>query len=233
MTQASIQVVLHFLESSQYDLSSCLTSCSNQGGCSFDALAQQYVCSCNSGFVGESCQTDQSPCARAKCLNNGTCLNVNGDTSYECQCSSEVFYGEFCQYKKNLCENRTCSMNGNCLVNHTESHCKCFTGFSGDECQLEETSLKIAKGVKVTATIICIVCLVAFGCIVVCSDVLDYFEIGNERIDMDKWRGEKLHGKDPSKKTKKKNQKDISKAIKRIKPTSFLEPAAINTLPKI
>ena len=212
LNESNIKVVLDLLGSSQYDLSSCLSNCSNQGVCSFDALTQQYICLCNSGFMGKSCQTDQRPCSRTKCLNNGTCINLN-DTSYECKCSNEVFFGEFCQYKTNLCENRTCTMNGNCFLNNTESYCKCFTGFSGDDCEVVEMTVKIVKGVKLTATIICIVCLATFGCLIICSDVLDYLKIGSEHIDMDNWRREKLHGKDLNKKSKKQDHTNIKKFV--------------------
>jgi hypothetical protein len=42
------------------------------------------------------------------------------------------------------------------------------------------------------------------------SDVLDYFKIGDEHIDMSEWRREKLHGKV---KTKKKKKKVVPKTI--------------------
>ena len=50
-------------------------------------------------------------------------------------------------------------------------------------------------------------------CIVVCSDVLDYFEIGNERIDMDKWRREKLHDKDLTNKSHKHDHAKITRFV--------------------
>ena len=231
LNETNIVVVLDLLGSSQYDLTSCLSNCSNQGVCSFDALTRQYICACNSGFMGRSCQTDQKPCSKAKCLNNGTCLNVNNDTSYQCQCSSEIFYGEYCQYRKNLCEKRICSMNGNCLANHTESYCKCFIGYSGSDCEIVEKAVKIVKGIQMTSTIICAVCLVTFGCLVLCNDVLVYLKIGSEHIDIGKWKRKKLHGQDLIKKTKKKNQKKISKVNKMKKINSFLEPIPVKMLP--
>ena len=214
MSQENMQVVLNLIGSSQYDLSSCLSNCSNQGICSLDILTQQYICSCDSGFIGKSCQTDQRPCARIRCLNNGTCLNLNA-TSYVCQCSSEIFFGLFCQYKNNLCENRTCSLNGDCRETQSASYCKCFTGFSGEDCQVVEMSTKIVRGVQMTATIICIVCLVSFACFVLGNDFLKYLEIGSEHIDMDKWRREKLYGKDPKKNLKSKLVQNNNKKIHR------------------
>ena len=81
-------------------------------------------------------------------------------------------------------------MNGNCLVNLTASYCKCFTGFSGDYCEVVEMSVKIVKSVKMTATIICVVCLVSFGLLVLCNDMLNYFNIGHKRNGVKKLKKE-------------------------------------------
>jgi amino acid transporter len=66
------------------------------------------------------------------------------------------------------------------------------------------------KNVQTTATIISIVFIIIFWIIIIGSDVLDYFKIGNQHIDMDEWRREKFRGeKVKPKKTKivKKNDK--------------------------
>ena len=209
LNQSNMKTILDLLESNQYDMSSCLSNCSNQGICSFDGLTQQYICQCNTGFLGKSCQTDERPCSRSQCLNNGTCLNLN-ETMYECRCSSGIFYGEFCQYKKNICENTTCSQNGYCLVNEVSSYCKCFKGFSGNDCEQEDSSVKALKNFQLTSTIICIIFLSSVWVIVSSSDLLNYLDIGSEHIDMDEWRREKLHGKEL---IKKKKQKKIKKKI--------------------
>ena len=214
MSQKQIQKVLTLLVSSQYDLSSCLSNCSNQGICSLDVLTQQYICSCNSGFIGKACQTDQRPCARSRCLNNATCLNLNV-TGYVCQCSSGIFFGEFCQYKNNICANRTCSLNGDCRETQSETYCKCFTGFSGDDCQVVEMSTKIVKGVQMTTTILSMACLVSLACLVLGNDFLKYLNIVNEHIDIDEWRREKLHGKITKTKTKSKLEQNKKKKILR------------------
>ena len=41
----------------------------------------------------------------------------------------------------------------------------------------------------------CIICLITFWTLIVGSDVLKKFKIGDEHIDMNKWRREKYYGK--------------------------------------
>ena len=212
LNQSNMEIILNLLDSNKYDLNSCLSNCSNQGICSFDGLTQLYICQCNTGFLGKSCQTDERPCSRSQCLNNGTCLNLN-ETMYECRCSSGIFYGKFCQYKKNICENTTCSQNGYCLVKEVSSYCKCFKGFSGNNCDQEDSSVKALKNAQMTSTIICIIFLSSFWMLLSCSDLLNFLDIGSEHIDMNEWRREKFHGE---KLTKKKYHRQAKKNIVKI-----------------
>jgi hypothetical protein len=194
---------------SNTDMSSCLNNCSNQGICKLDSLTQNYLCECNSNFMGKSCQTDVRPCNRWNpCLNNATCLNLNS-TSFECKCPSNgLYYGEYCENQINLCENVTCSSNGYCylLQNQTQTKCKCNNGYSGETCDVESNSIKQLKTFQWTSTIICIICLITFWTLILGSDVLDYLKIGDQHIDMNEWRREKYYGKTE---IKKKNLKKL------------------------
>jgi hypothetical protein len=137
-----------------------------------------------------------------------TALN---STSFTCECQADgLFYGQYCENIKNLCENVTCSSHGYCTQIQSEIQCKCFKGYDGKQCEIESNTIKAVKSVQMTATIISIVFLIIFWIIIIGTDVLDYFEIGNEHIDMDEWRREKFHGeKAKPKKAKKFKKKKI------------------------
>ena len=201
LSPSDIQVILNSLQSN-VDLNSCLINCSNQGLCKLDSLTQNYFCECNENFQGKSCETDIGPCNRVnnKCLNNATCLNVNF-TSISCECPSNgLFYGQYCENRINSCGNVTCSLHGYCFVqNQTKTKCKCFYGYSGDKCDIESNSVKTLRYTQWTSTIICIICMITFCILIIGNDVLNYFKIGNEKIDINEWREEKLHGKSDGK----------------------------------
>jgi len=195
LSQSSLQQILAILQLTT-DLSGCLVNCSNQGSCKL--MNQTYLCECNGYTKGTSCQTDASPCSRSnKCLNNGTCINVKDLTSSTCQCPENgPYYGQYCENTRNLCENVTCSFHGYCLANQNETKCKCFNGFEGENCAVELNFVKIVRYIKWTTTIICIICVITFWCVIIGSDVLDYFKIGDEIIDVKKWKRQKIFGKE-------------------------------------
>ncbi len=209
LSQPNLQQLLSIVKSS-LDFNSCLVNCSNQGQCKLNQQTQKYLCECNKYFMGSSCQTDTRPCLNNKCLNDATCvessLNMTStSSSYTCQCPSNgLFYGEFCENRINVCENTTCSLHGYCIIlnqqNSTLFQCKCFNGYSGDKCEIESTLKKVVTYVQWTTTIICIICFIIFWTIVIGNDLLSYFKIGHKRIDINKWRREKIHGNEkPSK----------------------------------
>ena len=105
LTAGNLQQIKDLLQS-QSDLSSCLANCSNRGVCKLDLLKHVYYCECDDFFTGNLCQSDIRPCTRSnKCLNNGTCLNINL-TLTSCQCPENgLYYGQYCENRRNLCEN--------------------------------------------------------------------------------------------------------------------------------
>jgi hypothetical protein len=189
------------------DINACLINCSNQGVCKFINIT--YICGCNANFIGKSCQTDERPCSHSnKCLNNSTCINSLDLTSFTCQCPKNgPFYGQYCENVKNLCENETCSSHGYCTQSQNETKCKCFTGFKGDRCEIESNSVNVVKSVQWLSIAICIFSIILFWCLVIASDILDYLKIGDEHIDMDEWRHEKLHGEKKAKQNTKRLMK--------------------------
>ena len=207
ITQTNLQQLLNILQSNE-DLNSCLVDCSNRGQCQFDQQALKYLCECNQNYMGSACQTYTGACSRNKCLNNATCVNTLNMTmeSYRCECPSNgLFYGQYCEKRINTCQNITCSLHGYCFSNQNlTTQCKCFYGYSGDICDIESISIKITRGVQWTATIICIICIVIFWMITIGSDILSYLGIGHKRIDIVKWKHDKLHSNqiedEPSKK---------------------------------
>lgn len=200
---------------SNIDVSACLTNCSNHGTCKLEPQATQSTCECNQNFTGVSCQSMTIPCLQSnRCMNNATCINSANFTSFTCQCPENgVYYGQYCQFKRNLCENVTCSLNGYCIQNESQNEqaeCICFNGYSGKNCDIESNSIKIVKAIQWTSTLICIVALVLIWILFITVDILRFFNICTERIDIGAWRREKLYGE---KRVKQKMYK--SKSIKR------------------
>jgi hypothetical protein len=206
LSQSGLQQTLALLQSTT-DLRGCLVNCSNQGICNL--INQTYACECNANTKGISCQTDILPCSRLnKCLNNGTCINSIDLTSFTCQCpENSPFYGQYCENAKNICENVTCSFHGYCTANQNETKCKCYNGFEGENCELELNLVKIVRFVQWTTTVICIICLIKFWFVIIGSDVLDYLKVGDEIIDVKKWKRQKIFGKEQIK-----GKKNIKKA---------------------
>ena len=172
---------MNILSNSQYDLSACLKNCSKNGICLFDSAIQKYSCQCFNNFNGISCQFDSRSCSYYPCLNNGTCLNSNlNSTDFACQCKFN-YYGVFCENKIDLCQNQTCSNNGYCFISETIPICKCFNGFNGDKCEIESVSVKISRGVKIFSILICALTMGFTIFLVVTNDIWNFFVIKKKK----------------------------------------------------
>ena len=170
LTQAQLEGLVQLLQTCGYDLSGCMTNCSNQGACNLNPLNQHYGCECNANFTGTACQTNLNPCSSSPCMNNGNCSS-SSDQAFVCQCS-DTYFGANCEEQINVCQNKTCVPNGICLPNGVEAKCKCFVGYSGDSCSLEDESVKITKAVKLTSLLVAIFVMIATALIIIANDIL-------------------------------------------------------------
>ena len=168
--------ILDIFQQSTYDISGCLIQCSNNGQCTFDPIAQKYVCECNPYFSGTGCERDLRLCesSSSPCLNNGTCISLFENTSYSfvCDCTSG-FRGVNCENSVNMCANLNCSSHGYCIAesNTGVAKCKCLVSYSGEHCEIEESSVKLTHGVQIVSVTICVVFFVMIGLLVILNDV--------------------------------------------------------------
>ena len=163
-----MQRLLDILSRSTFDISACLTNCSNKGQCFLNQTTGKYFCVCITNFIGKSCQTDSRPCSRNTCLNNGTCINVN-NSSFQCECNSN-FNGTFCENRINICEHVTCSSNGYCFIKDNVAQCKCFINYKGDACATQDEFIKIKRAVTTTSLIVFLVCISIFVLTIISND---------------------------------------------------------------
>ena len=186
LTKAQIQEFLEIMESTTFDMSGCLRSCSNHGSCPIDTNARISMCVCDPYFSGKACQTDTRPCSQVPCINNGTCVKLHANKSssdklFQCECPS-LFYGDFCEYKLDICKNVTCSSNGICISSGNEPRCECFIGYDGKNCENMDKFQKIRKSIQLSSVIILVVIVLAFVLLVIINDILSYFGIRRSGI---------------------------------------------------
>ena len=163
------QILIDVLSTYQYDLSFCLTNCSNNGQCVLDSATSKYFCMCLPNFIGIGCQTTTSPCSKYPCLNNSTCNDLN-ETSFKCECR-ENFYGKFCENRINLCQNITCSSNGYCFLNESVTLCKCYINYYGVSCEYEREFVKIIKTVTSVSLVAFLICISFFALSIIGNDI--------------------------------------------------------------
>lgn len=165
------------------DLSGCLVNCSNHGICYSDPVTNVIGCICDQNFTGSACATDIRACSSSPCLNEGLCIDLfNNQTdsfSYQCNCT-QYYSGANCDTKIDICAGQECSNHGTCTdTNHT-AVCDCYSNYSGDQCEIESESLKTAKKVIQSTSIIAIITLIMFYLLFVCSDIHTWY-VGRNR----------------------------------------------------
>ena len=169
----TVKVICELLQK-PIDISACLLNCSNNGFCQPDGKSGFY-CECFKNFTELTCNRDMRFCSKLQCLHNGTCNDIIDKEkkiySFNCTCSFP-FFGQRCENKIDLCKDKQCSRQGLCkIVNNTFPFCQCFNGYSGDNCEIEETRIKVVKAVSNTSAI---VSLVVIGCFILGIMVLDF-----------------------------------------------------------
>ncbi|CAF3504982.1 unnamed protein product [Rotaria sp. Silwood1] len=116
------------------NLNRCLTHpspCQNSGAC-VPGLNSAYSCSCTPQYTGTYCETFIQPisiCASAPCLNGGTCLALNDNTVFYCQCPAG-FSGSRC-----VCSPSPCRNGGTCLEINNAPYCHCLSSYTGATCE--------------------------------------------------------------------------------------------------
>ena len=95
------------------------------------------------------------PCSRKfNCL-NGKCIDKLEIIPYDFNCECEYpWYGRHCELKINLCENITCSKQGICYSNLTLPLCKCFSGYSGTNCEIKSQEMKFIQMINNTYAVV-------------------------------------------------------------------------------
>jgi hypothetical protein len=169
------------------DLNACLQNCSSSGVCT---LRNGLIgCQCFDYFTGSACQFDTRPCSSGPCMNNATCTNSLNTTfaSFECECQ-QTFYGLNCENQINICQNVTCNDHGYCYKDHHHklAKCKCFTSFSGDECEIVSTFVKLVQSVQLTSSIICFITLGLMVLLVFVNDAFNYLTGRREKARQNK-----------------------------------------------
>ena len=172
-----------YLLDKKIDLNDCLNNCSGNGIC-IQSTDEKYKCICFEDYEGITCQTNKHKCIRKPCLNNGICTetkvysNFTHDFIYEFNCTcSERFYGTYCEKMKNVCKDITCSGNGVCYYNQNLEieECRCFSYFSGRNCETESVEIKTIKKIISTATIISIIIIFLLISTFIIIDIISVF----------------------------------------------------------
>ena len=176
MSMPNINAFNDIMHTYTSDLSGCLVNCSNRGYCAISSITRLYQCVCLSSFAGAKCQFNLDPCSTSQCLNNGTCLVKKNDSSqFSCECTP-TFYGEFCENQVDLCANHTCSSKGSCFVNTStlQAECKCFKGFYGLNCGLENEARQIVKYAQFSSILVVGIVAGLFVCCITLNDLFNH-----------------------------------------------------------
>lgn len=56
-------------------------------------------------------------------------------------------------------------------MNITVTKCKCFSGYSGDNCEILSTKIRVIKGVIDTSAVFAIITIVSFAVLVILMDI--------------------------------------------------------------
>lgn len=173
-----------------YDLSDCISNCTNNGLCKYSNIGLKFICVCNLYYSGPYCSTDLRPCSSSPCMNNGTCIqnitDLASPTSY-CECG-QYYEADVCQTKKDICQNETCSNHGKCKDVNNKPKCECFSLYLGENCEITSDALKVIQKTISISSIIAIVILCCFYLFILSSDLLKIIINRNTNYNLRKSR---------------------------------------------
>jgi Notch-like protein len=105
--------------------------CQNDGTCM--NAGDYFVCSCQAGYNGISCERNIDDCASNPCANAGTCTDqVDG---FSCACPTG-FSGPTCNNEPPTCPSENPCQHGQCVDGINGYKCDCDDGFIGATCQV-------------------------------------------------------------------------------------------------
>ncbi|XP_041756688.1 protein crumbs homolog 1-like [Coregonus clupeaformis] len=92
--------------------------------------AAGFLCHCQPGFAGESCELNVNECESAPCQNGGSCEDLVN--SYWCVCLPG-FTGVHCEVDIDECESEPCQNGGSCQDGANAYTCHCVEAELGEE----------------------------------------------------------------------------------------------------
>ena len=99
---------------------------------------------------------------------------------FKCQCQLN-YYGDYCENLVDQCHNQKCSSHGYCFIKYNLPYCKCFNGYNGDNCELENVSVKIVRAVRISSVLICALTIGFTIFLVVSNDIWNFFMIKKKK----------------------------------------------------
>jgi len=111
--------------------------CEHGGICTTVGL-NSFSCDCtDTGYTGDTCETEITDCEPNPCEHGGIC--TDGLDSFTCDCTDTGYAGDTCETEINDCEPNPCEHGGICTtVGLNSFSCDCTdTGYAGDTCENE------------------------------------------------------------------------------------------------
>ena len=97
----------------------------------------QFICTCQAGTAGLTCESILSPCASSPCANGGVCSNGNDASGeFDCFCLPG-FSGDTCETDIDECAVNPCLNGGTCFDGVNSFSCSCPPEFSGPSCETQ------------------------------------------------------------------------------------------------